>query len=162
MSYPCISNTNNIYNNKCYAPERKTFFFNSEFNKTLPSSGSLNIIFNEPVVNQMNLYVNQEIISAPSTTAYYNVELVANIECAVSNNANFSLDISGLSSDFFEIIDTRFSDKLGTYYLTFGSHIFSPLQFRNEREGFNFVLDNHTNQPVDIIGYKFLFRAWKD
>ena len=144
--------------------ERKTLFYDPNFNSNIPDNSSFIIDFSgSTIFNQLKLNVNGNIIEpSPDISGQY-VEIYANFD--VSSNTNpaktFSLDISSVSgASFLETIDVRSISKRGRFYLTFGPHIFIPSQWENTT-GFNFVIDNTgSNSSFFINSYKLMFKSY--
>jgi hypothetical protein len=144
--------------------ERKTLFYDDNFNNNIPGSSPFIIDFTNTnkVFNQLNLIVSGNILQpSPDISGQY-VEIYANFD--VSSNTSptktFSLDISSVSGvSFFETIDVRSISKQGNYYLTFGPHIFIPSQWENTT-GFNFIINNETSSPFYINKYKLMFKSY--
>jgi hypothetical protein len=69
------------------------------------------------------------------------------------------LDISGVSSGstFNETIDVRSISKKGTYYITFGPHIFTPEQWSDTS---GFVITANTTDNLTIEEYKLMFKSY--
>lgn len=141
--------------------QRKTLFYNSTYETTLPGGigQSINMTFNTPIINQLNLIIdpldNTNISPSEDIQNQY-VEIYVNLEIQGSNNTGFSLRIIGTGFD--ETIDSRLINKSGIYYLTYGPHIFVPEQWEGTTS-FNFALVNNTNASVLIKKYKILFKS---
>jgi hypothetical protein len=144
--------------------ERKTLFYDDNFNNNIPGSSPFIIDFTNTnkVFNQLNLNVSGNLLQpSPDISGQY-VEIYANFD--VSSNSSptktFSLDISSVSGvSFFETIDVRSITKQGSFYLTFGPHIFIPAQWENTT-GFNFVINNTGSNSFYINKYKLMFKSY--
>ena len=143
--------------------ERKTLFYDPNFNSNIPGNSSFIIDFSgSTIFNQLKLNVNGNIIEpSPDISGQY-IEIYANFD--VSSNSSpsktFSLDITSVSgASFLETIDVRSITKQGSFYLTFGPHIFIPSQWENTN-GFNFVIVNTTSSSFFINSYKLMFKSY--
>jgi hypothetical protein len=149
------SNTQNTYlpsiNNQPVSLSRISIF-NNDVSYNIPSNGSVIMPFGTAIVNQLNLTLNGDIISPSLDISGQYVEIYANIEInTIANATDFSLDISGIDCNFFEIIDTRsVNDKNRSFYLTFGPHIFLPNEWANCSQ-FVFILVDNISNSFDVI-----------
>ena len=144
--------------------ERKTLFYDPSFN--INTTGApVDISFVAPSFNQLGLTIisgtGNTIISPSLDISGQYVEIYANF-LVTSNSGTpktIALDISGVSSgsSFFETIDVRTIDKQGSYYITFGPHIFAPEQWSDTSE---FVITANTTSTFDIDKYKLMFKSY--
>jgi hypothetical protein len=142
---------------------RTTILYNPSINQTLPGGISQEIILdisNSIIENQLQLGISGDIISPSLAISGQYVEIYTNFEIQPSSNKiEFSLDISGVDCGFLEIIDSRYTERLNIYYLTFGPHMFIPSQWANCGQ-FKFKLRNHTNNAVTIRKFKIIFKSY--
>ena len=89
------------------------------------------------------------------------VEIYSNflINSTNGNSKTIALDISGVSpgSSFNETIDVRSINKQGSYYITFGPHIFTPEQWADTSD---FVITANTISTFTIEQYKLMFKSY--
>ena len=143
--------------------ERKTLFNDENFN--INTGGiPIDISFVVPNFNQLGLTISgsgNTIISPSLDISGQYVEIYANflVNSTNSNSKTISLDISGVSSgsSFNETIDVRSISKLGSYYITFGPHIFTPEQWAGTSD---FVITANTSDTFDINKYKLMFKSY--
>ena len=142
--------------------ERKTLFYNPNFNLNIPTGNTIIDFSGSTIFNQLKLNVNGNIIGpSPDISGQY-IEIYANFD--VSSNSSpsktFSLDISSVSgASFLETIDVRSISKQGKFYLTYGPHIFIPSQWENTT-GFNFLINNTGSNNFNINSYKLMFKSY--
>ena len=143
--------------------ERKTLFYDPNFNSNI-SGIPLDISFVTPTFNQMNLGISgseNTIISRSLDISGQYVEIYANflVNSTNSNSKTMYLDISGITpgSTFNETIDVRSISKQGTYYLTFGPHIFVPEQWSDTND---FIITANTSDKFTIEQYKLMFKSY--
>lgn len=143
--------------------ERKTLFYDPNFN--IDTGGSpIDISFVVPNFNQLGLTIsgsgNTIISPSPDISGQY-VEIYANFLVNSTNGApkTIALDISGVSSgsSFNETIDVRSISKQGSYYITFGPHIFTPKQWANTSD---FVITANSTDTFTIKQYKMMFKSY--
>lgn len=143
--------------------ERKTLFYDDNFNINT-GGAALDISFLAPTFNQLGLTISgsgNTIISPSLDISGQYVELYANF--LVTSNSGSSktiaLDISGVSpgSTFNETIDVRSISKQGSYYITFGPHIFAPEQWSDTSA---FIITANTTSIFDINKYKLMFKSY--
>lgn len=143
--------------------ERKTLFYDDNFNiNTL--GDPLDISFVVPTFNQLGLTISgngNTIISPSLDISGQYVEIYANFLVTSSNGSSktIALDISGVSlgSIFNETIDVRTISKQGSYYITFGPHIFTPEQWSDTSA---FVITANTTSIFEIEKYKLMFKSY--
>jgi len=143
--------------------ERKTLFYDSNFNVNTGGS-PIDISFVDATFNQLGLTIsgsgNTIISPSPDISGQY-VEIYANflVNSANGNSKTIALDISDVSpgSLFNETIDVRTISKQGSYYITFGPHIFSPEQWADTSE---FVITANTTSTFTIQQYKLMFKSY--
>jgi len=143
--------------------ERKTLFYDDNFN--INTGGvPLDISFVAPTFNQLGLIISgsgNTIISPSLDISGQYVEIYANFLVRSSSGTpkTIALDISGVSSGstFNETIDVRSISKQGTYYITFGPHIFAPEQWSDTSA---FVITANTTSTFDIDKYKLMFKSY--
>ena len=143
--------------------ERKTLFYDENFNVNT-GGYPIDISFVDATFNQLGLTIsgsgNTIISPSPDISGQY-VEIYANflINSANGNSKTIALDISGVSSGslFNETIDVRSISKRGTYYITFGPHIFTPEQWADTSE---FVITANTTDSLNINKYKLMFKSY--
>ena len=144
--------------------ERKTLFYDDNFYNNIPGSSLFIIDFTNATIqfNQLQLNVNGNIIEpSPDISGQY-IEIYANFDVSSNNSPTktFSLDISSVSGvSFSETIDVRTITKQGSFYLTFGPHIFIPSQWENTT-GFNFIIHNTGSNSFFINKYKLMFKSY--
>jgi hypothetical protein len=143
--------------------ERKTLFYDPNFNVNIPGS-PVDISFVTPTFNQLGLTISgsgNTIISPSLDISGQYVEIYANFLVNSINNSSktIALDISGVSSGslFNETIDVRSISKQGSYYITFGPHIFTPEQWTDTSE---FVITANTSYNFTIEEYKLMFKSY--
>lgn len=143
--------------------ERKTLFYDSNFNVNTGGS-PIDISFVDPNFNQLGLTISgsgNTIISPSLDISGQYVEIYANFLLNSTNGSSktIALDISGVSSgsSFNETIDVRSISKQGSYYITFGPHIFSPEQWADTSE---FVITANTTSTFTIQQYKLMFKSY--
>ena len=143
--------------------ERKTLFYYPNFNSNILGI-PLDISFVTPTFNQLGLTISgsgNTIISPSLDISGQYVEIYANflVNSTNSNSKTMSLDISGITpgSTFNETIDVRSITKQGTYYLTFGPHIFAPEQWSDTNE---FIITANTSNNFTIEQYKLMFKSY--
>jgi len=143
--------------------ERKTLFYDSNFN-TNTAGAPVDISFVVPAFNQLGLTISgsgNTIISPSLDISGQYVEIYANflVNSANSNSKTIALDISGVSqgSTFIETIDVRTITKQGSYYITFGPHIFAPEQWVDTSE---FVITANTTSTFIIEQYKLMLKSY--
>lgn len=129
---------------------------------TIASGATEKVRFTNPVVNQMNLSIsgsNYEIISPSLDISGQLVEIYLNVNFTGGSNGDIQFDISSVAGNsFLEEIDNRNTKSSGTYFLTFGPHMFLP----NEWSGttaFNMLLRNNDNQTVTINSTKVVLKS---
>jgi len=137
--------------------------FNNDISYNV-SSGSEKIMpFGSIIKNQIKLSINPitNIISPSLDISGQYIEIYSDIEIFTTNNStDFSLDISGVGCDFFEIIDCRSVGKKNKkFYLTFGPHIFLPEQWVNCTQ-FVFKIVDNINSSFDVIRTKIVFKSY--
>lgn len=137
----------------------RTSIFNNDISFNISDGGKSIINFGNIIKNQLNLTLNGNIITPSIDLSGQYVEIYCNIEVVGSNNTSLSLDISGIDCSFFEIIDSREISKSGTFYLTFGPHIFFPEEWAGCSQ-FNFLIVNNANQPINILNVKTIFKSY--
>jgi hypothetical protein len=158
------SNTQNTQlpsiNNQPISLTRISIFYN-DISYNIPSSGEVVIPFGTMIKNQLNLELSGNNILPSFDISGQYIELYANIEIfTIVNNTDFSLDISGLGCDFYEIIDSRsVTKKNRKYYLTLGPHIFLPEQWNNCNE-FVFKIINNISNSFNVIKTKIVFKSY--
>jgi hypothetical protein len=143
--------------------ERKTLFYDDNFNVNT-GGNPIDISFVDATFNQLGLKIsgsgNTIILPSPDISGQY-VEIYANffVNSTTSSSKTIALDISGVSSgsSFNETIDVRSITKQGSYYITFGPHIFSPEQWADTSE---FVITANTTDTFDINKYKLMFKSY--
>ena len=143
--------------------ERKTLFYDPKFNVNTGGAPK-DISFVVPIFNQLGLTISgsgNTIISPSLDISGQYVEIYANflVNSTNSNSKTIALDISGVSSgsSFNETIDVRTIGKQGSYYITFGPHIFSPEQWADTSE---FVITANTTSTFTIQQYKLMFKSY--
>jgi hypothetical protein len=143
--------------------ERKTLFYDSNFNVNTGGS-PIDISFVDPNFNQLGLTISgsgNTIISPSLDISGQYVEIYANFLLNSTNGSSktIALDISGVSSgsSFNETIDVRSISKQGSYYITFGPHIFTPEQWADTSE---FVITANTTSTFTIQQYKLMFKSY--
>lgn len=143
--------------------ERKTLFYDSNFNVNTGGS-PIDISFVDPNFNQLGLTISgsgNTIISPSLDISGQYVEIYANFLLNSTNGSSktIALDISGVSSGslFNETIDVRTISKQGSYYITFGPHIFTPEQWADTSE---FVITANTTSTFTIQQYKLMFKSY--
>jgi hypothetical protein len=97
----------------------------------------------------MNPPTNTIIEASPSIANQF-VELYVNLLVNASNNTNLDVEISGLSSSFLEIIDSRSISKAGIYNVNFSNHMVTPDEF-TAGDSYVFTINNFGAQPVDVL-----------
>ena len=144
--------------------ERKTLFYDPSFNIT-PGGIPVDISFVVPSFNQLGLTISgtgNTIIRPSLDISGQYVELYTNflINATTSASKTIALDISGVTSgsSFFETIDVRTISKQGSYYITFGPHIFAPEQWTDTSE-FVITLNSSANS-FTIQQYKLMFKSY--
>ena len=143
--------------------ERKTLFYDDNFNVNT-GDAPIDISFVYATFNQLSLTIsgpgNTIISPSPDISGQY-VEIYANFPVNSTSGASktIALDISGVSSGslFNETIDVRSISKQGSYYITFGPHIFTPEQWTDTSE---FVITANTSDTLDINRYKLMFKSY--
>ncbi len=143
--------------------ERKTLFYDPNFNVNT-AGGPIDISFVVPNFNQLGLTIsgseNTIISPSPDISGQY-IELYANflVNSTSGTSKTIALDISGISSasSFNETIDVRSINKQGSYYITFGPHIFTPEQWADTSE---FVITANTTSSFTIEQYKLMFKSY--
>jgi hypothetical protein len=139
---------------------RVSLFYNDvSYNLSGTLGASVEVPFGQIIKNQLNLDISGNIISPSLDISGQYVELYVNVEINVGNNTAFQLDISGVDCTFFEIIDNIETTKSGTYYVTFGPHIFIPEQWENCGQ-FIFKFVNGRNQVINIQKTKIVFKSY--
>jgi hypothetical protein len=139
---------------------RVSLFYNDvSYNLSGTLGASVEVPFGQIIKNQLNLDISGNIISPSLDISGQYVELYVNVEINVGNNTAFQLDISGVDCSFFEIIDNIETTKLGTYYVTFGPHIFMPEQWIDCTQ-FIFKFVNGRNQVINIQKTKIVFKSY--
>jgi len=143
--------------------ERKTLFYDDNFN--INTGGSpIDISFVDATFNQLGLTISgsgNTIISPSLDISGQYVEIYANflVNSTSGTSKTIALDISGVSpgSLFNETIDVRSISKQGSYYITFGPHIFTPEQWADTSE---FVITANTTDTFNINKYKLMFKSY--
>lgn len=143
--------------------ERKTLFYDPNFNVNTGGS-PIDISFVVPNFNQLSLTISgpgNTIISPSLDISGQYVEIYANflLNSTSGGSKTIALDISGVSPDssFNETIDVRSINKQGSYYITFGPHIFTPEQWADISD---FVITANTSDTFDINKYKLMFKSY--
>ena len=143
--------------------ERKTLFYDSNFNVNTGGS-PIDISFVDPNFNQLGLTISgsgNTIISPSLDISGQYVEIYANflVNSTTGTSKTIALDITGVSSgsSFNETIDVRSISKQGSYYITFGPHIFSPEQWADTSD---FVITVNTTSTFTIEQYKLMFKSY--
>jgi hypothetical protein len=143
--------------------ERKSLFYQPSYSAFIPSGSNTIIDFTDTsIFNQLKLNVSGNLIQPSLDISGQYVEIYANFDVSSNTGSTktFSLDISSVSgAPFFETIDVRSITKQGSFYLTFGPHIFIPAQWENTT-GFNFIINNETLSPFYINKYKLMFKSY--
>ncbi len=141
----------------------KTLFYDHCFNVNT-GGNPIDISFVDATFNQLRLTIfgsGNTIISPSLDISGQYVEIYANflINSTSGTPKTIALDISGVSSgsSFNETIDVRTISKQGSYYITFGPHIFTPEQWADTSE---FVITANTSDPFDIKKYKLMFKSY--
>lgn len=134
------------------AVQRLSVFVNDvSFN--LPDGTNQIYSLGHPKINQMDLTFmdpSNTIIEASPSIANQFVELYVNLLVNASNNTNLDVEISGLSSSFLEIIDSRSISKSGIYNVNFSNHMVPPDEF-TAGDSYVFTINNFGAQPVDVL-----------
>lgn len=128
---------------------RQSVFVN-DISFSIPNNTTQIISLGDAKINQMNLsFPSPTIVQASEEIANTFVELYVNLKVNASNNTNIQVDISGIDSSFFEVIDSRSVNKAGVYNINFSSHIVPPDAFVGGNQ-YHFIIDNFGNQPITI------------
>jgi hypothetical protein len=140
----------------------RTSVFSDTISYSIGSNTTETVRFRKTVCNQMNLRIsgtNSEIISPSIDISRQLVEIYMNVEFTGGNNGDIQFDISSVSgTSFLEEIDNRTTRTSGTYYLTFGPHIFIPSEWSGSTS-FNFLLTNRGNQAITINKSKIVLKS---
>ncbi|ULY68603.1 hypothetical protein [Chlorella virus XW01] len=132
--------------------------FENDISYNLPLGYNV-ISFGNIIKNQLNLSISGNVISPSIELSGTYVEIYANIKINAPNNTRFSLDISGIDCNFYEILGDRDIIKVGTYYVTLGPHMFQPYEWIN-CQNFNFILNNYGNNAITIIKSNIIFKSY--
>lgn len=134
---------------------------NTTYNKPLIGDKEMLLNLNNDIlVNQLNLGFNGSVITTSNDMNAQYLEIYSNIEILpISNKTTLSLDISGVGNNLYEIIDTKYLEKNGTFYLTFGPHLFTPNQMTSCSD-YVLKLKNHTSNIVTVKKYKLVFKSY--
>lgn len=112
------------------------------------------------IINQMGITISGNIIETPNDISNQYIEIYGNILVNPTvNDTGFSIDVSGIDCDYYETIDSKYIQKIGLFYLTFGPHIFIPNELTDCNQ-FIIKATNNTTNDINILTRKFFFKSY--